>query len=71
MTVIISPISLFYFILAPWTVNLPYLLLSITLIGAIIGGLYGLFSKGSRIYRADAKSLAGFCAGWLTALGYF
>jgi hypothetical protein len=70
MTLIISPISLFYFILAPWPVNLPYLLLIVTLIGAIIGGLYGIFSMGSRIYRADAKTLAGFCAGWLAALSY-
>jgi hypothetical protein len=70
MTVIISPISLFYFILAPWPVNLPYLLLIVTLIGAITGALYGIFSTGSRIYRADAKTLAGFCAGWLAALAY-
>ncbi len=70
MTVITSPISIFYFILAPWPVDLIYLLLVVTLIGAVIGGLYGIFSMGSRVYRADAKTLAGFSAGWLAALAY-
>jgi hypothetical protein len=70
MTAIISPISIFYFILAPWPVNLFYLLLIVTVIGGIIGGLYGIFSMGSRIYRADAKTLAGFSAGWLASLYY-
>jgi hypothetical protein len=70
MTVIISPVSIFYFILVPWPVDLIYLLLVVTLIGAVIGGLYGGFSMGSRVYRADAKTLAGFSAGWLSALAY-
>jgi hypothetical protein len=70
MTVIVSPVSIFYFILAPWPVNLPSLLLIVTAIGALIGGLYGIFSRSSRIYRADAKTLAGFCAGWLASLCY-
>lgn len=70
MTAIISPISIFYFILVPWPVNLFYLLLTVTVIGGIIGGLYGIFSMGSRIYRADAKTLAGFSAGWLASLCY-
>ncbi len=70
MTVIVSPVSIFYFILAPWPVNLPYLLLIVSLIGAVIGALYGIFSMGSRIYRADAKTLAGFSAGWIASLLY-
>ncbi len=70
MTAIISPVSIFYFILAPWPVHLPTLLLVVTVIGAVIGGLYGIFSMGSRIYRADAKTLAGFSAGWLASLSY-
>ena len=53
--IIVSPVSIFYFILAPWPVNLVYLLLIVSLIGALIGGLYGVFSMGSRIYRADAS----------------
>jgi len=70
MTIIVSPVSIFYFILAPWPVNLVYLLLIVSLIGALIGGLYGVFSMGSRIYRADAKTLAGFSAGWVASLLY-
>ena len=70
MTVIISPVSIFYVILSPWPVNLPVLLLVVTIIGAVIGGLYGVFSMGSRINRADAKTLAGFSAGWLASLSY-
>lgn len=70
MTVIISPVSIFYFILAPWPIDLLYLLLVVTLIGAVIGALYGHFSHGSRVHRADAKTLAGFSAGWLAALAY-
>jgi hypothetical protein len=70
MTVVICPVSIFYFILAPWPINLLYLLLVVTVIGAIVGALYGLFSLGSRVYRADAKTLAGFSAGWLAALVY-
>ena len=70
MTVVISPVSIFYFILSPRPVDLTHLLLVVTVIGAIIGGLYGIFSKGSRVYRADAKTLAGFSAGWLAALSY-
>lgn len=70
MTVVISPVSIFYFILSPRPVNLLSLLLVVTVIGAVIGGFYGVFSKGSRVYRADAKTLAGFSAGWLAALAY-
>ena len=70
MTVIISPVSIFYFILASWPVDLPALLLVVAVIGAVIGALYGVFSMGSRIYRADAKTLAGFSAGWLASLSY-
>ncbi|MCU7851571.1 MAG: hypothetical protein KZQ80_05095 [Candidatus Thiodiazotropha sp. (ex Monitilora ramsayi)] len=70
MTIIIAPFSIFYFILASWPINLLYLLLIVSTIGAIIGALYGVFSMGSRVHRADAKTLAGFSAGWLASLGY-
>jgi hypothetical protein len=70
MTSIISPLSIFYFILVDWPVDLYHLLLAASAIGAVIGALYGVFSMGSRIYRADAKTLAGFSAGWLVSLGY-
>ncbi|MET0090229.1 MAG: hypothetical protein ABW068_09475 [Candidatus Thiodiazotropha sp.] len=70
MTIIIAPISLFYFMFSEKPVNMPVLLLVVTAVGAFIGALYGFFSLGSRVYRADAKTLAGFSAGWLAALGY-
>jgi hypothetical protein len=70
MTAIISPLSIFYFILADWPVEPLRLLLIVSAVGAVIGALYGVFSLGSRIYRADAKTLAGFCAGWLSSLAY-
>ncbi len=70
MTVIVSPICIFYFILASWPIDLIYLLTIVSIIGALIGALYGRFSMGSRVHRADAKTLAGFSAGWLTSLGF-
>lgn len=70
MTVIISPLSIFYFIFAGRPVNLFYLLLIVSVLGAIVGALYGAFSLGSRVHRADAKTLTGFSASWLVALGY-
>ncbi|MCU7845439.1 MAG: hypothetical protein KZQ93_16550 [Candidatus Thiodiazotropha sp. (ex Monitilora ramsayi)] len=70
MTAIISPVSIFYFILASWPINLLFLLLTVSVVGAVIGALYGVFSLGSRVHRADAKTLAGFSAGWLASLGY-
>jgi hypothetical protein len=70
MTVITSPLCIFYFIFADKPVNLHILLIIATLIGALVGALYGLFSTSSRVYRADAKTLAGFSAGWLVSLAY-
>ena len=70
MTVIVAPVSIFYFILSGRPVNLFYLLLLVSVTGAVIGALYGAFSMGSRIHRADAKTLTGFSAGWLVSLGY-
>ncbi|MEW8027550.1 MAG: hypothetical protein AB2806_07395 [Candidatus Thiodiazotropha sp.] len=70
MTTIISPISIFYFILSDHPVDLLLLVILVSLVGAVVGALYGIFSMGSRVNRADAKTLAGFSAGWLAALAY-
>jgi hypothetical protein len=70
MTTIISPISIFYFILSDHPVNLLHLVILVSFVGAVIGALYGIFSLGSRVNRADAKTLAGFSAGWLASLLY-
>ncbi|PUB89793.1 MAG: hypothetical protein DBP01_09440 [gamma proteobacterium symbiont of Ctena orbiculata] len=70
MTTIISPISIFYFILTDHPVDLLMLVIVVSVVGAIVGALYGVFSMGSRVNRADAKTLAGFSAGWLASLSY-
>ncbi|MET0120197.1 MAG: hypothetical protein ABW124_04055 [Candidatus Thiodiazotropha sp. 6PLUC9] len=70
MTVIISPICIFYFILVEKPANLNTILLLSAFVGAIVGALYGVFSMGSRVYRADAKTLAGFSSGWLISLSF-
>ncbi|PVV16599.1 MAG: hypothetical protein B6D77_00785 [gamma proteobacterium symbiont of Ctena orbiculata] len=70
MTTIISPISIFYFILSDHPVDLLFLVILVSAVGAVVGALYGTFSMGSRVNRADAKTLAGFSAGWLASLTY-
>ncbi|MEJ2404832.1 MAG: hypothetical protein P8171_11170 [Candidatus Thiodiazotropha sp.] len=70
MSIVIAPVSLFYFMFTDKPIDMPRLLLLVTALGAMIGALYGFFSLGSRVYRADAKTLAGFSSGWLAALGY-
>ncbi|MES9972448.1 MAG: hypothetical protein ABW092_20635 [Candidatus Thiodiazotropha sp.] len=70
MTTIISPLSLFYFILSEHPVDLRFLVILVSGVGAVVGALYGSFSMGSRVNRADAKTLAGFSAGWLASLIY-
>ncbi len=70
MTTIISPFSIFYFILSEHPIDLHLLLILVSILGAVVGALYGIFSMGSRVNRADAKTLAGFSAGWLASLAY-
>ncbi|MES9836070.1 MAG: hypothetical protein AB2728_05500 [Candidatus Thiodiazotropha sp.] len=70
MTTIVSPLSIFYFILSDPPVDLFLLLILVSVAGAVVGALYGIYSMGSRVNRADAKTLAGFSAGWLAALVY-
>ncbi|MCU7916181.1 MAG: hypothetical protein KZQ65_09880 [Candidatus Thiodiazotropha sp. (ex Gloverina cf. vestifex)] len=63
MTVIIAPFSIFYFILASWPINLFYLLLIVSTIGAIIGALYGVFPCSPRRCQDTGwlqRRLAGF-----------
>jgi hypothetical protein len=70
ITTLICPISIFYFILSDHPVDLRLLVLLVSAVGAVVGALYGVFSQGSRVNRADAKTLAGFSAGWLASLVY-
>jgi hypothetical protein len=70
MTTILSPLCIFYFIFAGKPTSLSIIMIIAMLIGAIVGALYGSFSKGSRVNRADAKTLTGFSAGWIVSLCY-
>lgn len=45
------------------TVNLGILVLVTAVVGAITGAIYGVKAKGSRVYRADAKTVAGILSG--------
>lgn len=67
---IISPVCIIIMVLADGPVTPAKLLTFVTPAGAVIGGFYGLLSTGSRVYRADAKTLTGFSAGFLAGLGY-
>lgn len=70
LAIIISPVCLLYFIFSSGPF-LPSELLKIVIpAGTLIGALYGLLSKSSRVYRADAKMFTGFSAGFLAALVY-
>lgn len=70
MAVLIFPVALIYLLFQMSPIDLEKLLLVMTASGGAIGGLYGWLAKGSRIYRADAKTLAGFCSGVLVSLLY-
>lgn len=70
LAIIISPVCLLFFIFSEGPLIPLELLKIVTPAGALIGALYGYFSKSSRVYRADAKMFTGFSAGFLAALGY-
>lgn len=70
MAGLLFPISIFYFTLSDGNMTLTALLKILLPAGLVIGGLYSLFAKGSRIDCADAKTLAGFCVGGILGLGY-
>jgi hypothetical protein len=70
MAIIITPIATLIVLLADTPLDPFVLMLTIGILGGIIGALYGYFSKASRVHRADAKTLTGFCAGFLVSLGY-
>jgi len=69
MAVLIAPITSLLLVTSngmdPFT-----LILSVGMIGGVIGALYGHYSVASRVHRADAKLLTGFSAGFLVSLGY-
>lgn len=70
MAIIITPVSSLVLLLADAPMDPMPLILIIGAVGGVIGGLYGRYSTASRVHRADAKTLTGFCAGFLVSLGY-
>jgi hypothetical protein len=70
MALLLFPLSIFYFTQMGGTITLVGQLKVMMPAGILIGAFYGLLSSGSRIHRADAKTLAGFSVGILVGLGY-
>lgn len=70
LAAIISPVCILIFTFSQSPVLPGQLFMVVAPAGAIVGGLYGVFATSSRVYRADAKMLTGFSAGFLAALGY-
>ncbi len=56
------------FVTYPGTPSLQLLILTGAAIGLIVGMIYGRYVAGSRVYRADAKILAGVFAGAIASL---
>lgn len=63
-----SVTSLIFAVTNNGNINLPNLILTTAIVGALVGAWYGLFAKHSRVFRADAKTLTGICSGGLVAL---
>jgi len=70
MATLIYPVGMIYFAGMGDQVSLARLLTIMVPLGAVFGAAYGGLSKGSRIRRADAKTLAGFTAGVLATAAY-
>jgi hypothetical protein len=70
MAIIVTPIATLLLLIADGRMDPITVMMIVGLAGGIIGGLYGRYSKASRVYRADAKVLTGFCSGFLVSLGY-
>jgi len=70
MAIIISPVCGILMVFSSTPISPLNLLLMISAVGAIAGGLYGHFTTNSRVNRADAKTLTGFTAGLLVSLVY-
>lgn len=72
LAVIVTPITsvvcLFYVVSNGDQISLLNMTLAAAVIGSITGALYGLKAKNSRVFRADAKTLAGVSSGAAVAL---
>jgi hypothetical protein len=70
MAIILSPTCAILMLYASTPFTPLNLLMIMGSVGALAGALYGHFTKNSRVYRADAKTLTGLTAGLLVAFGY-
>ncbi len=70
MAIIISPVCAILMLFSSTPITPINLLLIIGTVGALAGAIYGRFTTNSRVNRADAKTLTGFTAGLLVAVGY-
>jgi hypothetical protein len=70
MAIIVTPVSSLFLLLSNAPMDPFSLILIVGSVGGIIGAFYGHYSIASRVHRADAKTLAGFSAGFLASLGY-
>lgn len=71
LAVIVTPISsvacLFYVVSNGEQINLINLAMSTAVMGSLAGAIYGLKARDSRVFRADAKTLAGITSGAMVA----
>ncbi|MGD8588999.1 MAG: hypothetical protein PVG22_09250 [Chromatiales bacterium] len=70
MAIIISPVCAILMVFSSTPIAPHNLVFIIGTVGAVAGALYGRFTKNSRVYRADAKTLTGFTSGLLVSLVY-
>ncbi len=70
ISLVLFPFGIFFFINSIDEIVMSDLLKILIPPGLVIGAAYGFFSKRSQIGHADAKTLAGFSAGFLASLCY-
>ncbi len=68
VSLIASMVCLFYVVANGEQISLSSMMLVTAIAGAITGGIYGAKAKSSRVFRADAKTLAGVSSGALVAI---
>lgn len=70
VTIVTSIVSLIFVISNGNNLSLTDMAITTAIVGAITGAVYGLKAKRSRVFRADAKTITGICAGALVSLSF-
>ncbi len=65
-----APLSVMILVASHQATNPFFMVVATGSLGAVVGAFYGAFARSSRVYRADAKALAGLTAGLLVSGGY-